>query len=285
MDACSLIPEASVIGQRSAPPGYEFVGNRYTVVNKVLKPSETFIAEAGSMLHMSDGVRMSSTFGGVAGVANSLVSGEDIARVRFINAGSSDGFVGITPNQPMAVVVPVDLGSGGAINAKRGAYIAGPETVRPVAQILPATSCLACCCGGMPPIIQSVRGSGVAFLAAGGTVVRKTLARGESVLVDTHSVVAFSPTVGYDVKRVGSCVTCCFGGEGCFNTHLRGPGDVYIQSMSYEKLIDFLLTPTPAGGGDGDRDRDGDGGGNGAPPQAEISRYQTPLEVEEGFNS
>ena len=38
-----------------------------------------------------------------------------------------------------------------------------------------------------------------------------------------------------------------FGGEGCFNTELSGPGTIYLQSLSYEKLIKTLVTTNGAG--------------------------------------
>ena len=113
---------------------------------------------------------------------------------------------------------------------------------------------MAFCCGGMQPIIQNVNGHGTAFLSAGGTVVRKTLTPDESVVVDTGSVVGFSPSVNYDVECVGNCRTFCCGGEGCFHTTLTGPGDVYLQSMSIERLIRFLLSG-PGGGSGDDKDQ------------------------------
>ena len=67
------------------------------------------------------------------------------------------------------------------------------------------------------------------------------LAPGETLLIDSDSLVAFSDGINYDVKQVGNFVTCCLGGEGCFNTVLTGPGTIYLQSLSYEKLIRMLL--------------------------------------------
>mmetsp|Transcript_29358 Transcript_29358/g.72339 ORF Transcript_29358/g.72339 Transcript_29358/m.72339 type:complete len:87 (+) Transcript_29358:195-455(+) len=46
----------------------------------------------------------------------------------------------------------------------------------------------------------------------------------------------------YDVRRVGSLLTCCCGGEGMFNTSLMGPGTVWLQTLSYDRLISQLVT-------------------------------------------
>jgi len=93
----------------------------------------------------------------------------------------------------------------------------------------------------LPPIIQEVSGAGTALLNAGGTVVSRQLSPGEKLLVDSDSVVAFTQGVGYDVRQTGDFKTCCFGGEGCFNTELTGPGIIYLQTLSYEKLIRLLV--------------------------------------------
>jgi len=84
---------------------------------------------------------------------------------------------------------------------------------------------------------QTIEGSGLAFLAAMGTVMSKTLGEGETLVVDTHSVVAWEDTVELGIKKSSSgCCGCCCAGEGMFNTTLTGPGTVYFQSMSYGKF-------------------------------------------------
>lgn len=60
---------------------------------------------------------------------------------------------------PMALVIPFDVGQMGSLNCKRGAFMAGDSTVKVFPKFLPASSPLACCCGGMPPLIQNVQGA------------------------------------------------------------------------------------------------------------------------------
>ena len=147
---------------------------------------------------------------------------------------------------PMAIIFPWDT-SQGTLNCKRGAWLAGDAGVRVMPKILPAASAAACCCGGMPPLIQEVNGQGIALLNAGGTVVKRELSAGETLLVDSDAVVGFTDGIRYDVRQVGSPLACMCGGEGCFNTELSGPGTIYLQSLSYEKLIKTLVTTNGAG--------------------------------------
>lgn len=237
---------------------YGIMGDRYSVISKVLAPGQAMQMETGVMMYMSNDCKMKAQFGGWR-----MFSGEGLAKLKVTNEGSEPGYVGMSPNMPMSVVIPLDMQEVGELNCKRGAYLAGDPGIRVRPKFLQAASCMACCCGGMPPIIQSIGGTGTAFMNAGGTVVKKQLAPGECILVDSDAVVAFSNGISYDVKTVGSCLTCCLGGEGCFNTELTGEGSggyVYLQSLSYEKLIKMLIK---AKGGKG---KDKAGGGDGAPP-------------------
>jgi uncharacterized protein (AIM24 family) len=54
--------------------------------------------------------------------------------------------------------------------------------------------------------------------------------------VQTGHLVAFEPSVNYDVQLVGNIRTAIFGGEGLFLTTLTGPGRVILQSMTLERL-------------------------------------------------
>jgi uncharacterized protein (AIM24 family) len=43
--------------------------------------------------------------------------------------------------------------------------------------------------------LQKLSGTGTAFLGGGGTIMQKFLAIHESIIVDTHSILAFSESV------------------------------------------------------------------------------------------
>ena len=92
-----------------------------------------------------------------------------------------------------------------------------------------------------------------------GTVIKKTLAEGEQILVDGNSILCFETSVTVDVRPVGGIAAICCGGEGIFNTEMNGPGTVFLQSMSIDKLR-LLFPPKTSNGGDGGG---GDGGGGG----------------------
>lgn len=90
-----------------------------------------------------------------------------------------------------------------------------------------------CLCAGFGCFRQKITGAddSIAFLAAGGTVVYAQLEAGETITVDTKSVLAIEDTVELGITSNGRMcsLTCCCGGEGIFSTTLTGPGRVYMQ--------------------------------------------------------
>ena len=83
----------------------------------------------------------------------------------------------------------------------------------------------------------------VVFLAAGGTVLEKNLGADESIVIDTDLLVAWDSTVQMGLQPAGGCLGCMFGGEGCYNTKMTGPGRLIIQSMSFPKFVNALVPP------------------------------------------
>ncbi len=83
--------------------------------------------------------------------------------------------------------------------------------------------------------------------------MRRTLAAGELLKVDTGCIVALAPTVDYNIQFVGGVKNTLFGGEGLFFATLTGPGDIWLQSLPFSRLAGRVLAAAPQRGG-GSRD-------------------------------
>lgn len=55
------------------------------------------------------------------------------------------------------------------------------------------------------------------------------------------SLVAFDPSVSYDIQFIGGFKNAPFGGEGIFLARLTGPGLVYLQSLPFSRLADRII--------------------------------------------
>jgi uncharacterized protein (AIM24 family) len=102
--------------------------------------------------------------------------------------------------------------------------------------------------GGEGFILQRLEGDGMAFVHAGGTIVKKEL-NGERLMVDTGCIVAFSQGIQYDIQRAGGLKSMFFGGEGLFLATLEGHGSVYLQSLPFSRLADRIISHAPSAGG------------------------------------
>jgi uncharacterized protein (AIM24 family) len=101
--------------------------------------------------------------------------------------------------------------------------------------------------GGEGFILQKLEGDGKAFVHAGGTVIERQL-NNETLRIDTGCIVAYEPSLDFDIETTGSLKSMVFGGEGLFLATMRGTGKVWLQSMPIRKLIRALA---PMGGNRG----------------------------------
>ncbi len=185
---------------------------------------------------MSPGVKSSVE----CGRCTRICTGETLCKVVYTNETKSTGYIGITPNFP-AKVVPVDLTQFHRIFTRKGTYFSSIGDVEVSANC--DMSCFRSALGGLGCIRQEARGTGTVFLGAGGTVVSKILADGETFVVDEDSVVGYQDTVDVGIRFAGGCCTCCLGGEGCFLTTMKGPGLIILQSMPFEKFKAAVAPP------------------------------------------
>ena len=237
---------------------YEIIGDDMQMVEVELDPQETVIAEAGAMNYMEDDIRFeakmgdgSSSAGGflgsLVGAGKRVLTGESIFMTHFTNDSPYKRRVAFAAPYP-GQIVPINLSEmGGRILCQKDAFLCAALGTR--VSIAFSRRFGAGLFGGEGFILQKLEGDGMAFLHAGGTIVKKEL-RGESLRVDTGCIVGFSESIDYDIQRAGSLKSMVFGGEGLFLASLRGHGTVYLQSLPFSRLADRILANAPRAGGD-----------------------------------
>jgi uncharacterized protein (TIGR00266 family) len=236
---------------------YEIIGDDIQIVEVELDPGETVVAEAGAMNYMEDGIRFearmgdgSAADGGLLGKLMSAgkraLTGESIFMTHFSNGGSAKKRVSFAAPYP-GKIVPIDLKKvGGELLCQKDAFLCaamGTEVSIAFNRRLGAGFF-----GGEGFILQRLRGDGMAFVHAGGTVIKKSL-KDDRLRVDTGCLVAFTRGIDYTVERAGNLKSMFFGGEGLFLTTLRGTGVVLLQSLPFSRMADRILQHAPAAGG------------------------------------
>jgi uncharacterized protein (AIM24 family) len=70
-------------------------------------------------------------------------------------------------------------------------------------------------------------------------VIEKQL-NSETLRIDTGCIVAYEPSLDFNIETSGSLKSMVFGGEGLFLATMRGTGKVWLQSMPIRKLVRAL---------------------------------------------
>ena len=219
---------------------YKIYGDDMQLVEIELDPGEGVRAEAGTMTYMENGIEMqTSAGGGLFKGLKRMVTGETFFITTFLNSGREKQHVAFAAPYP-GKVIPIDLTAfGGRFLCQKDAFLCAAQGTE--IEIAFTKKLGAGLFGGEGFILQRLEGDGLAFVHAGGTIIEKDLAAGESLRVDTGCLVAFAPTVNYDIKFVGGFKNALFGGEGLFLAHLTGPGKVYLQSLPFSRLADRIF--------------------------------------------
>lgn len=237
---------------------YEIRGAEMQFVEVELDPGEAAIGEAGSLMFMDSGIAMDTVFGDGAqqsggffgklmSAGKRLVTGESLFTTVYTNQGSGKQRVAFAAPYP-GKILPMDLRQlGGTLICQKDAFLCAARGVSLGIAFQQKLS--VGFFGGEGFIMQKLDGDGLAFVHAGGTVVRRELAPGQSLLVDTGCVVAYTPNVNFEVQYVGKVKTALFGGEGLFFAKLTGPGTVWLQSLPFSRLASRVFAAAPQRGG------------------------------------
>lgn len=218
---------------------YKIFGDDLQLVEIELDPGEGVRAEAGTMTYMESGIEMQTgTGGGLMRGLKRMITGESFFITTFLNQSNAKSHAAFAAPYP-GKVIPLDLTAlGGKFLCQKDSFLCAAQGIE--IEIAFTKRLGAGLFGGEGFILQRLEGQGLAFVHAGGTIIEKDLAGGEMLRVDTGCLVAFAPTVDYDIQFVGGFKNALFGGEGLFLARLTGPGKVYLQSLPLSRLADRL---------------------------------------------
>jgi len=219
---------------------YKIFGDDLQLVEVELDPGEGVRAEVGTMTYMEPGIEMQTGMGG--GIFQGLkraITGESFFISSFVNTGRGKSHAAFAAPYP-GKIIPLELSSvGGNFMCQKDSFLCAAKGVE--IEIAFTKRLGAGLFGGEGFILQRLTGDGLVFLHAGGTIIEKTLQQGETLRVDTGCLVAFAPSVDYDIQFIGGFKNALFGGEGLFLVKLTGPGKVYLQSLPFSRLADRIL--------------------------------------------
>jgi uncharacterized protein (TIGR00266 family) len=250
-------PPTLPTGRRSDEIDYELFGAEMQYVEVTLDPGEVVIAEAGAMMYMTPGIQMETVFGDpsapsggflskVAAAGKRVLTGESMFITTFKNIASQREIVAFAAPYP-GKILPMHLDQlGGELICQKDSFICAARGTQ--IGIAFQKRFGVGLFGGEGFIMQRLTGDGIALVHAGGTMMRRTLAAGETLRLDTGCLVAMTPSVDYDIQLVGGIKNTLFGGEGLFLATLTGPGEVWFQSLPFSRLAGRIVAAAPQTG-------------------------------------
>jgi uncharacterized protein (TIGR00266 family) len=237
---------------------YDIRGAEMQFVEVELDPGEAAIGEAGSLMFMDAGIAMDTVlgdgaqqsggfFGKLLSAGKRLVTGESLFTTVYTNQGTGKQRVAFAAPYP-GKILPMNLHQlGGTLICQKDSFLCAARGVSLGIALQQKLS--VGFFGGEGFIMQKLEGEGMAFVHAGGTVVKRELAAGQTLMVDTGCVVAYTPSVGFEIQYVGKIKTALFGGEGLFLAKMTGPGTVWLQSLPFSRLASRIFAAAPQRGG------------------------------------
>lgn len=238
---------------------FEIKGSEMQFVEVELDPGEAAVGEAGSLMFMDAGIAMDTVFGDgsqnqsggffgkLLGAGKRLITGESLFTTVYSNQGQGKQRVAFAAPYP-GKILPMDLSKlGGTLICQKDSFLCAARGVSLGIYFQQKLS--VGFFGGEGFIMQKLEGNGLAFVHAGGTVLKRDLQPGQTLLIDTGCVVAFTPNVNFEIQYVGKIKTALFGGEGLFFAKITGPGTVWLQSLPFSRLASRVFAAAPQRGG------------------------------------
>lgn len=222
---------------------YTIIGETLPVVICDVEPNETMITERGSMSWMSPNMKMeTSTNGGIGKALGRMFAGDSIFQNKY-TAQNGPGQIAFASTFPGSIKA-FDIEPGRELIVQKSGFLAAQVGINLSVHFQKKLG--AGFFGGEGFIMQRLSGQGTAFIEIDGTACEYYLEAGQSMIVDTGYLAAMDATCSMEITTVPGVKNMLFGGEGIFNTVVKGPGKVILQTMPIIAVANTLRPYFPS---------------------------------------
>ncbi len=222
---------------------YSIEGAPLPVVICNLEANETMITERGAMSWMSPNMKMETHGGGVGKIFGRMLSGESLFLNSYTATGGS-GIIAFASSFP-GDIVAMEITPDKPMVCQKSAFLASTSGVE--LSVFFQKRVGSALFGGEGFIMQKLSGNGMAFVEFDGSIKEYDLQAGQSIVVDTGYLAAMDASCSIEIQAVPGLKNMVFGGEGVFNTVVKGPGRVYLQTMPICQMAGSLRPYIPTG--------------------------------------
>jgi uncharacterized protein (TIGR00266 family) len=225
------VPE--IQGQSKSGMRYHVMGTVQQTVGVELNPGQTIFSEAGAMSWMTATINMNThSGGGLGGMFKRAMSGASLFIIDFTSTGGP-GQVSFATDFP-GKVLPFDLDAGQSVTMHRHAFICAEKSV--TLDIAFTRKFGAGLFGGEGFVLQKLMGPGMVFAELDGDAIEYHLQPNQVMRVEPGHVAMFESSVAFDIEMIKGMTNILMGGEGLFLATLKGPGRIWLHSMTVSKI-------------------------------------------------
>ena len=238
-------PEVSA--QSKSGTQYHILGTVQQTLALNLQPGQTVFSDTGALSWMTSTMTMKTTSGGggLGGMLKRAASGATAFIIDFAAVGGP-GQVAFTTDFP-GKILPVELEAGQSVVMHKHAFLCAEKSV--TLDVFFSRKLGAGMFGGEGFILQKLTGPGMTFAELDGDGVEYHLQAGEVMKVEPGHVAMFESTVTFDIEMVKGMTNILLGGAGVFLATLKGPGRIWLHSMTESKIAGRLAEYMPAKSG------------------------------------
>jgi len=234
------VPEISA--QSKSGIKYHILGTVQQTLAVDLQPGQVIYSDAGALSWMTSSVNMSTTSGGgLGGMLKRAVSGATVFIINF-GAEGQPGQAAFSTDFP-GKLLPIELDAGQAVILHKHAFLCAEKSV--TLDVFFTRRLGAGMFGGEGFILQKLTGPGITFAELDGDAVEYHLQPGQVMRVEPGHVAMFESTVSFDIEMIKGIANVLLGGEGLFLATLKGPGRIWLHSMTVSKMAHRLVEYLP----------------------------------------
>jgi uncharacterized protein (AIM24 family) len=222
---------------------FRISGEENQVITIDLHPSHEILCTRTEFLYHTQGVEYErvQVNSSLWGIFNRSVSGATILMYRYYfpyNRGF--GRLCFSEKFPSKYIAIRLIDYGGSLICAKGSFLLGSSDIEIEAV---TTSFFKAVLGGTTFFMQKLKSSdtnSLAILKVGGTIIRKQLRINETIIVRPHQLVFYQETVNFEVRVNKTFNTLLV--AGLTTLYLTGPGEIVLQSMDFEDLIQEVVS-------------------------------------------
>lgn len=221
---------------------YRIDGASLPVLLVQLDAGEIIQCEAGAMSWMDDEIEMKTQAGGLGKLFGRMFTGESA----FMNTyeAKRPGEIAFASKFPGSIRV-LEITPARSIIVQKGSYLATFGDIQ--SEVFFQKKLGAGLFGGEGFLMRKFSGKGLLFLEVDGSAIEYDIPAGDCKIIDTGYLAAMDASCSMDIRTVSGLKNKLLGGEGFFNTVVKGPGHIICQSMPVPKtamtLYDYMPHP------------------------------------------